>query len=100
MSSLDVPLAHVLLLALSNRGLGRDRADGTETRVPDLETFRHALRHLTVKYLRGRVDRCLVAWDEAAAQGDSNAIEGARAEWNAIWEEIDRRKAIASKVAS
>jgi hypothetical protein len=78
----------------------RDRADDAETWVPDLERFRRGLRHQSVKYLRHHVDLYLVAWDEATAQDDNHAIVRARAEWNAVWDEIERRNAIPSEAAS
>ena len=100
MFSLDDPLDQVLPLSLSNRSLSQDRADGAETRVADLESFRRGLRHLREKYLRDHVDLYLVAWDEAREQGDHDAIVRARAEWNADWDEIERRNAIPSEAAS
>ena len=71
-----------------------------KTRPFHLAGFRRALHGLSTKYLRDHVDEYLVAWDQARERGDNGAIVRAEAEWNAVWDEIDWRDAIASEVAS
>jgi hypothetical protein len=62
--------------------------------------FRRALSGLSTKWLRDYVDEYLVAWDQARERGDEDAICRAEAEWNAVWDEIDRRNAMAREAAS
>jgi hypothetical protein len=80
--------------------LERHPTVGRETRDVHLVGVRRALSSLSTKWLRDHVDEYLVAWEQARERGDDDAIVRAEAEWNAVWDEIDWRDAMASEVAS
>jgi hypothetical protein len=103
LEALPSPLGQEKLITSTppcDRTPSRDPADGAETRVADLESFRRSLRPLSSKYLRDGVDVYLEAWDEARGRGDHDAIVRAEAEWNAAWDEIDWHDAMAREAAS
>jgi hypothetical protein len=80
--------------------LERDQVVGRETQELYRLGFRRALSGLSTKWLRDHVDVYLVAWDQARERGDEALIARTQAEWNAVWDEIDWRDAMASEVAS
>jgi hypothetical protein len=88
-------------IACARVTVNRDRhhAPSCQTQDVQLIGFRRALRGLSTKYLHDHVDGYLVAWDQARERGGGDLIDRTEAECNAVWDGIDRRDDIVSRVA-